>query len=316
MLNQAISTHRHSRTPYHIGNGYWMHVILISTAPVQIFSSKSHRDYRIRRLSFTSPHSYRPDHISNNATMVILGGLELVAAGYILHEHNKNKKEKQQVEAEEARLRAERRRRRKQHETSPDRPGRPDKKYDYAPPSAMKPSAAGNNLGIPSGPPGRASSQPPPGYTASPPGYPGPMQGPPYPNQPPPQGYGYGQYPPGPPPQQPRPQGLAADYYNPDNKYGPPGSAPQGPPVPGPQRPRRADSDPRRSSDPNLPQNYPGYQTGYPEGVAELSADGPWMHDEWRTSHQTPHVRFNFPDGAPQPGDDRSVRSPPPAYRP
>lgn len=249
--------------------------------------------------------------------MVILGGLELVAAGYFIREHNKHKKEREQVEAEEARLRAERRRRRKQQqEASPDRPGRPDKKYDYVPPSAMKPSAAGNNLGVPPGPPGRASSQPPPGYASPPPGYPG-QPHPHQPGPPAPQGYGYppGQHPPGSPPQQQRPQGLAADYYNPDNKYGP-GSRPSGPPGPGPQRPRRVDSDPRRSSDPNLPQNYPGYQTGYPEGVAELSADGPWMHGEWRTTHQTPHVRFNFPHDMPQPGDDPSTMSPPPAYRP
>jgi hypothetical protein len=246
--------------------------------------------------------------------MVILGGLELVAAGYLIHEHKKNKKEREQAEAEEARLRSERRRKRKEQEAAqtqgrpPDgRPGRPDKKYDYVPPSAMKPSAAGNSLGVPQGPAGRASSQPPPGYT----GYPGPMPPQAYPNQPPPQGYGYG-YPP-PLPQQPSP-GLAAEYYNPDNKFAAAGR-PQGPPA-GPGGSYRG--DPRRSSDPNLPANQPYYQTGYPEGVAELSADGPWMQDPHRTNHQTPHVRFNFADGVPQPGDenDRDPRTPPPAYRP
>ncbi|KAG4421424.1 hypothetical protein IFR04_005483 [Cadophora malorum] len=36
--------------------------------------------------------------------MVILGGLELVAAGYIIHKHNQNKKEKQRIEEEAAAL--------------------------------------------------------------------------------------------------------------------------------------------------------------------------------------------------------------------
>lgn len=278
----------------------------------------------------SSPHTYHTNSSSQERKMVILGGLELVAAGYLIHEHQKNKKEKERVEAEEARLRAERRRKRKEQEAQqaqgipPDgRPGRPDKKYDYMPPSAMKPSAAGSNLGVPQGPPGRASSQPPSGYNQPPPGYPGPPPGQQY-NQPPPaQGYGYGYgYSPGPPPAQPRPQGAAADYYNPDNKYGPsgrpgPSNRPPGPPGPG-YHDTRSNSDPRRSSDPNLPANQPYYNTGYPEGVAELSADGPWMADQHRTYHQTPHVRFNFAEGVPQPGDEegRGAVSPPPAYRP
>ena len=231
--------------------------------------------------------------------MVILGGLELVAAGYLLHEHGKYKKEKQRIEQEEARLRNERRqRRRKQrrHSGSPDHSDddgrrRSDTKYDYVPASTLKPPNAGSStLGVPTGPPGRASSQPPPGYAfnanpAYPPSFPPP------PNQPvaPPHGYPYGQYPPPfPPPQSqqgpvPGP-GLSADYYNPNNKYG------------SDRGRQRSDSDPY-----------------LPAGIAELSADGPWMHDMHRTSHQTPHVRFNVPDNVPQPGDDRS---PPPAYRP
>ena len=32
--------------------------------------------------------------------MVIFGGLELVAAGYILHKHNKNKRERRRLEEE------------------------------------------------------------------------------------------------------------------------------------------------------------------------------------------------------------------------
>jgi len=171
----------------------------------------------------------------------------------------------------------------------------------------MKPPSAGSNLAVPPGPPGppgRASSQPPPGYAppaySSRPPYPQPPQpqayGAPISNQPPaPQSYGYGQYPSMPPPQQqpyPPAQGLAGDYYNPDNKFGP-----------GADRQRASDEYQRRNSDPDLP-----------VGMAELSADGPWMHDPHRTNHQTPHVRFNFPDGAPQPGDE--TRSPPPAYRP
>ncbi|KAK0118478.1 hypothetical protein ONS95_012763 [Cadophora gregata] len=36
--------------------------------------------------------------------MVILGGLELVAVGYIIHKHNQNKKEKQRIEEEAAAL--------------------------------------------------------------------------------------------------------------------------------------------------------------------------------------------------------------------
>lgn len=256
--------------------------------------------------------------------MVILGGLELVAAGYLINEHQKHKKARQREEAEEARLRAERRRKRKEHEAQQQaqgsvypadgRPGRPHKKYDYIPPpSALKPSAAAPNLAVPQGPPGRASSQPPPGYPGSPimpGGY--PAQQPPIQSQgPPPQGYGFPGYGPPPPLQQQGPptQGLAAEYYNQKPHSAPPNVPPTGPYPSAPS----SSSDPRRRSDPTLPGvNQPYYQTGYPEGVAELSADGPWMHDGHRTDHQRPHVRFNFAEGVPQPGDE----TPPPAYRP
>jgi len=218
-----------------------------------------------------------------------------VAAGYLLHEHGKYKKEKQRVEQEEARLRHERRQQRRQqrrHSGSPedDGRGRSDTKYDHVPATALKPPNAGSStLGVPPGPPGRSSSQPPPGYAfnanpAYPPSFPPP------PNQPgdPPHVYPYGQYPPRfpPPPtqsQQGQGPGLSADYYNPNNKYG-------------------TDRGRQRSD------SYPNP----PVGIAELSADGPWMHDLHRTSHQTPHVRFNVPDDVPQPGDDRN----PPAYSP
>jgi len=39
--------------------------------------------------------------------MVILGGLELAAAGYIIHKHRKNKREKQRLQEEEAALQQE-----------------------------------------------------------------------------------------------------------------------------------------------------------------------------------------------------------------
>jgi hypothetical protein len=259
--------------------------------------------------------------------MVLLGGLELVAAGYLIHQYDENKKEKKRIEEER------RRRRRRPHSESPPR-NRPQRRDDrpkhdyrpsdrpsaYAPPPAqpaLRPSSAGpgrtsaDNLAVP-GPSGpqRPSSQPPPscrppvGYTA-----PTMMGHAPYSQAPPsgpPANYPYSYPPPFSPPQYPSavpnasrpPAGPSSGSYMPytgDDKYT------YSPEV----------DDPRRHSDSSLPLGI--YEP--PTGPYELSAEGPWMHDQNLTVHQRPHVRFNIPgEGVANAGEE--PRSPPPAYRP
>lgn len=68
-------------------------------------------------------------HSSLRVNMVIFGGLELVAAGYLLHEHSKHKEERARLEEEEAAL--ERRRRRRRHSAERRRHHSHERKHSY-----------------------------------------------------------------------------------------------------------------------------------------------------------------------------------------
>jgi hypothetical protein len=109
--------------------------------------------------------------------MVLLGGLELVAAGYFVHKHQQNKKERQRLEDEEEeeyeRQRAERHaqrreRREKRSESAPPVTYKPrnDTKYRYGPPPPDKAHTvsrpAPTRHWVPTGPP------PPIQYTPQP----------------------------------------------------------------------------------------------------------------------------------------------------
>lgn len=105
--------------------------------------------------------------------MVIFGGLELVAAGYLLHEHAKHKEERARLEEEEAA--AERRRRRRRHSADRRRRHSRDRKQSYSyeyedarPPRDSRPQylapttyPAASPYLAPTAQPARANSAPP-----------------------------------------------------------------------------------------------------------------------------------------------------------
>jgi hypothetical protein len=124
--------------------------------------------------------------------MVILGGLEIVAAGYLIHKHQQNKKDKARLEEEEAYLEEEEYRKRhsssnhrhrshSRRRHSRERPHSYDGKYDYRresprpmpAKSAMRPAAAQQ-----APPPSMAqqSMRPPPPYSSVPTATPQPPQ--------------------------------------------------------------------------------------------------------------------------------------------
>lgn len=118
--------------------------------------------------------------------MVLLGGLEIIAAGYLINEHKKKKLEKQRIEDEEEeyrRRRAERHERRKAGRSSsapPAQYGSPSKssKYGYSsspPPSkdhpALRPGPSGQYFtthGPPQPPPMQYAPRPAPIAMANP----------------------------------------------------------------------------------------------------------------------------------------------------
>lgn len=222
--------------------------------------------------------------------MVILGGLEIVAAGYIIHKHNRNKKDKQRLADEAAALeeqqyrifpsdgrgrhsRSEHRRRRshsrrrhssdaKYRQESPRPPmpqARPPPQYNVAPAPIMKPIQRPNT-------------------------YPQPLQQPNAPFQPQQK------------PVQPQPQQRPAQFqpqpqsqYPPDIKYG------------------WTDEPARPQQPPQQDLNYP--PTGWP---AEWNSQAGSSRGRERRS-DSPHVRFEH---GRRPASVRSSsRSPPPSYR-
>ena len=130
--------------------------------------------------------------------MVILGGLEIVAAGYLIHKHQQNKKDKARIEDEEAALEEEeyRKRHSRSHHRhrshsrrrhSRERRHSYDGKYDYRresprpmpAKSAMRPAPPQQ---VPPSSMAQQSMRPPPPYSSVPTAAP----------QPPPQDVKYG----------------------------------------------------------------------------------------------------------------------------
>jgi hypothetical protein len=119
-------------------------------------------------------------HSSARVNMVIFGGLELVAAGYLLHEHSKNKEERARLEEEEAAL--ERRRRRRRHSADRRRHHSHERKHSYYEYEDAKPSRpqyvapptypAANSYLAPTPQHTRANSAPPPQQQQQDPNYP------------------------------------------------------------------------------------------------------------------------------------------------
>jgi hypothetical protein len=72
--------------------------------------------------------------------MVLFGGLEIVAAGYVYHKHKEHKKERERLEdeAEEERRRAERYRRRKRNHSEPPRERKSESKHYKKPHSSSQ----------------------------------------------------------------------------------------------------------------------------------------------------------------------------------
>ncbi|KIW03183.1 uncharacterized protein PV09_05410 [Verruconis gallopava] len=104
--------------------------------------------------------------------MVLLGGLEVLAAGYLVHQHHKNKEERRRLEQEE--WEAERRRAARRHER---RSGRRDKRSESVPPNEYRPSKD-TKYTCCSPPPtkSRPASRPAPGQYWIPQGPPPPFQ--------------------------------------------------------------------------------------------------------------------------------------------
>jgi hypothetical protein len=73
--------------------------------PVSIYCFRQTLNFHARLLH----HTRLPQQLQERLTkMVLLGGLELVAAGYIIHKHNKNKREKRRLQEEADAIEAER----------------------------------------------------------------------------------------------------------------------------------------------------------------------------------------------------------------
>ncbi|KAF2435150.1 hypothetical protein EJ08DRAFT_693039 [Tothia fuscella] len=224
--------------------------------------------------------------------MVLFGGLEIVAAGYVYHKHQVHKKERAQLaleaeEAEEARRRAERRRRRtKRYQSEPP----PDRKYDSNPSKPSKYTAVA-----------------PPVYYAPP----GTMDTKtPQPSYPIPHSYI-------PPTLQP--------HHEPEYVYGPPPPEVRRQvehfgPVPFHQKSQENISAPP-------PQHYESVE--YPQHLAELSSETHWRRNEYpngilrqdsgeasrRRSEDAPRVRFALPGEEHETqADELHLTTPPPPY--
>jgi hypothetical protein len=106
--------------------------------------------------------------------MVILGGLEIVAAGYLIHKHQQNKKDRARAEAEEAAIEEEEyrrrhgkseHRRRRRHSRERRHSYSYDGKNEYRPRPTMKPPAPQQ---ISPASMAQQSTRPPPPYNSVP----------------------------------------------------------------------------------------------------------------------------------------------------
>jgi hypothetical protein len=228
--------------------------------------------------------------------MVIFGGLELVAAGVILHKLNKGKEREQELEREQDRRSRERRHDRKHHRRRDSPQQHIRKEHNLYPPQSQPP---------------RAQSAPPPGYAPN--WQPQPMYYPPQPWQPqqtektPAWHRQPNNYPPTWQAQAP-PQSRSHPYPQPQpqpNMYSTPHHddaalselLQRGPPQSGNQSGGRPQPRPTATAPPD-----PNY--------AELSADSPGNYNT--KPNVSPHVSFAVPE------DERRNdyhNDPPPAYQ-
>ena len=230
--------------------------------------------------------------------MVIFGGLELVAAGVILHKYNKGKEQERELEQEQERRSRESRHDRKHHHRRDSPPQHLRKEHSLYHPQAQIP---------------RPQSAPPPGYAPN--WRPQPMYYPPQPWQP--------QQNEKNPAWQPQPQ-PQPNYYTP-TWQAPAASQSYSQQLPQPNMyPSTLHDDAALSEllyrrSPNVHSDQPASRTQpRPTAIpppdpnyAELSGDTPRIHAA--RASISPHVSFAVP------GDELLngvERDPPPAYQP
>ena len=231
-----------------------------------------------------------------STAMVIFGGLELVAAGVILHKYNKGKEQERDLERDQERRARERRHDRKHHHRRDSPPQHIRKDQSLYPPKGQIP---------------RPQSAPPPGYAPN--WQHQPIYYPPQPWQP--------QQDEKTPAWQPQPQ---------PNYYPPPTWQAQAPPQPHSRQEPQPNTYPRTLHDdaalsellqggsPNYTRQAGSRTQPRPTAIpppdpnyAELSADPPGAYAA--QAHTSPHVSFALPRDELH---DGAQRDPPPAYQP